>query len=442
MNNKLKLGAAVLAAFALTLGSAGVAFASKTTAETGSNGPVTLISGDDGSIIPEGTTLQWDDPVLAAADPNNLAATFPGDASATTAKFFVAPRGSERTVSAWKASGDSGFKPGTKEIKTPPVSLGQLLYGDWAGLKANGGDFSLGVADLNNNGLTVAGGVAYYVWIHVNAGGTWKFENTTAVVVPPTITAPTEPTDAANTATKTLTITTTAGNSKIHIGAVAGHANDTVRGYFFSTAVPTGQITLTPSGVDVETAGLGLAPGSSHKFVLAQDNGTVIAWNTFTVPASSTSFDTNLTADVTVSEKFQLVAPASTTVNLGSIRRNYTTAPVGLGQFKVIDDRSAQTGWVLNQSALAFAHAGDSYTVPNSALGVAPVASGLPANIHTDAAQIAGSAAYGSTFAHGDAGSSTGEDGVNFDASLTFKAPVDAKVGHYTSVYTLTLVAN
>ena len=38
--------------------------------------------------------------------------------------------------------------------------------------------------------------------------------------------------------------------------------------------------------------------------------------------------------------------------------------------------------------------------------------------------------------------SSTGEDGLGFNANLTFKAPLDAKVGHYTSVYTLTLTAN
>ena len=51
MNNKLKIGAAVFTAFALTLGGAGTAFASQTTTDTGSTGAVYLASGDDGSAI-------------------------------------------------------------------------------------------------------------------------------------------------------------------------------------------------------------------------------------------------------------------------------------------------------------------------------------------------------------------------------------------------------
>lgn len=198
MKNTFKLGLAAVTALALSLGGAGAAFAAQTTTATGSTGAAYAISGDDGSVIPEGTVLNWDDPVLLVPNTANITQTFPGDASATSAKFFAATRGSERTVSGWKAWGDAGFKGSTKELLSPQVTLGNLTAGDFAGLKTTGGDFSLGVANLNNNGLSIAGGVAYYVWIHVNAGGTWTFENTVAA---PTATAPTITTAALNAAT-------------------------------------------------------------------------------------------------------------------------------------------------------------------------------------------------------------------------------------------------
>lgn len=190
MNFKLKAGVAVVTALALSLGGATAAFASQTTTATGSSGATYLVDGDAYTPLVEGATQQWNTTTLAVPNAGDLDQTFPGDSSATGAKFFVAPRGSERVVSAWKAWGDTGFKGSTKEILTPTVSLISLTAGDYAGLKASGGDFSLGVANVNNNGLNIAGGVAYYVWIHVNAGGTWTFENTTeaAVVTAPTIT--------------------------------------------------------------------------------------------------------------------------------------------------------------------------------------------------------------------------------------------------------------
>ncbi|WP_295853208.1 Ig domain-containing protein [uncultured Microbacterium sp.] len=198
MNFKLKAGVAVMTALALSFGGATAAFASQTTTTTGSSGATYLVDGDEYTPLVEGATQQWATTTLAVPNVANLDQTFPGDSSATGAKFFVAPRGSERVVSAWKAWGDTGFKGSTKEILTPTVSLISLTAGDYAGLKANGGDFSLGVANVNNNGLSIAGGVAYYVWIHVNAGGTWTFENTTAAAA---ATAPTITTASLNAAT-------------------------------------------------------------------------------------------------------------------------------------------------------------------------------------------------------------------------------------------------
>lgn len=198
MKMKFKIGVAAITALALSLGGTTAAFAAQTVTTTGSSAPTYLVDGDEYTPLVEGATQRWETTTLAVPNTSNLDQTFPGDSTATAAKFFVAPRGSERTVSAWKAWGDAGFKPGTKEMLMPTVSLVSLTAGDFAGLKTNGGDFSLGVANLNNNGLSIAGGVAYYVWIHVNAGGTWTFENTVAA---PTVTAPTITTASLNAGT-------------------------------------------------------------------------------------------------------------------------------------------------------------------------------------------------------------------------------------------------
>jgi hypothetical protein len=152
--------------------------------------PIYLISGADASPLTPGTQYDFNfaDTALvssvAVPDLDNIDATRTPVASdgALTWIAFIALPGDERTKANWKAWGDSSAIP-AQGVLLGQVTPGYLGNGpNAASVKSNGGTYSLGIAYLKNNDLTVVS--AYYTTINVDAGtGTWTFVNKPADVV-------------------------------------------------------------------------------------------------------------------------------------------------------------------------------------------------------------------------------------------------------------------
>ncbi|KTR97021.1 Ig domain-containing protein [Microbacterium testaceum] len=196
MNIK-KFGTIVAAATAVSLLAGGF---SATAANAATGTPqFYLLDGGDGHLLPDDTVLHWDSQILATPGPtvDDISVLFPGTADATGVAYFIAPQGKETTMSAWTASSDGALTPGTVDIMAPNLTLSGFLFGNWAQVKANGGDFSLGFAWTRNNGLNIADAGVKYVGIHVKPGGDWTFDPQSSG---PSATAPTITTTALDSA--------------------------------------------------------------------------------------------------------------------------------------------------------------------------------------------------------------------------------------------------
>jgi hypothetical protein len=188
ITKKASLYAATAATVAVLLGTAALSSASALEAN-GSNGAYYLIDGGTGQQVPAGTTNQWSSDILGSPSGTDPLALFTGSSDATEVRVFVSPRGSERTPSAWSASSMSGFVGSSKDVQLPAASLATFLLGNPNGVKSAGGNYSLGVAFMKNNGLTVADAGVYYTYISVTAGtGAWTFDTYVPPVAPGTVT--------------------------------------------------------------------------------------------------------------------------------------------------------------------------------------------------------------------------------------------------------------
>lgn len=304
---------------------------------------------------------------------------------------------------------------------------------------SDGGDWITGLAFTNIGGATVYASI--YRTIHVEPGtGKFTFD---PVAVEEEPAGPTGPTEADLTpALQTLTITApTEGSTVIEINAGAANANKTFSIGAFSDRTDLGQITLDANGAGtIDVAGKGLTTGTEHKLFLSESDGTVVAWNTFTLIPSANSDSTDVTVEVKSSNRFEFVAPVATTIDLGDVSRDRTTAPVALGTFSVIDDRDVLLGWNLNINATSFAGPAGA-SIANTALGYAAKAEGgIQTGVKIGTAKTAGSGSFG-VLVEGEANTTTTESGAHFNADLTFKAPVDAVKGAYNSTLTLDLVS-
>ncbi|BAJ75601.1 hypothetical protein MTES_2637 [Microbacterium testaceum StLB037] len=196
MNIK-KFGTIVAAATAVSLLAGGF---SATAANAATPAPqFYLLDNNVGNPVPDGTVLQWDSQVIAAPGPgaDYITTLFKGTSDATGVAYFIAPQGKESTMSAWTASSDGALTPGTVDIMAPNLTLSGFLFGNWAQVKANGGDYSLGFAWTRNNGLNIADAGVKYIGIHVKPGGDWTFDAQSST---PSATAPTITTTALDAA--------------------------------------------------------------------------------------------------------------------------------------------------------------------------------------------------------------------------------------------------
>ncbi|GAA4908089.1 hypothetical protein GCM10025789_29530 [Tessaracoccus lubricantis] len=276
-------------------------------------------------------------------------------------------------------------------------------------------------------------------------------EGTTSVVVSDAV-QPTPPFDGTNSNGATGTID---GNRVVTITTATTEAQVYVYAYANSTLTSFGQRAVTAGAVTV-TAPNNLS--GDVQFVLAKADGTVLGWAQVAVPTSD-KVDGNITAIVNADGKFAdgkfiLVDKSVKKDNVlseGIVNANGLSESVGtLGEVEVIDQRYLSLkGWDLMTNVNAFTHANGTDTIAASALGVAPKLVGAQGAAQPDAsgwapvslgaAQVAGSATYGSVFASQGAGSYT--ESATFDADLTFVAPAGSTKGRYSSTLTLTLVS-
>lgn len=137
-----------------------------------------LLDGGDGHLLADDTVLNWDSQVLGSpsSELETLETPFVGTPDSETISYFVSPRGSENTIASWITIKPAPVPVGTTNLVTPNLSLDGFTVGNWATVKA-GGDYSLGVAFLKNNGQLIADWGVKFIYIHVNPGGagTWTF---------------------------------------------------------------------------------------------------------------------------------------------------------------------------------------------------------------------------------------------------------------------------
>ncbi|WP_448811388.1 hypothetical protein [Agromyces bauzanensis] len=309
---------------------------------------------------------------------------------------------------------------------------------------AQGGQYWYGVAYTTNNGVTTVGAVYREITIEAGTGnytvGPVEVQGPAPahVITEPELVAP-----------ATATLNVPVDSTVVSIDAGAANANKTLKvaAFLNGARVELGSVVFDATGKSTfDVAGKGFGFNTDYKLFAYELGGALgtdevlASWGTFKLTQSMSTNDTTaLTATVTSSNRFELVAPAAATVDLGATRRNTTTAPVALGQFTVFDDRDVLAGWNLNVNATDFAGPANS-VVSKDALGYAPVAVALTPGVTLGAAKTAGSGVFG-IIAEGAVGSSTADVGAVLNTSLTFKAPINAVKGVHTSTLTLDLVS-
>lgn len=180
-----------LAAAALTAALVAAPLTAATAAITpsGSLETMWIWDGSDGAekLIPAGQTIQWGEPVYAHPNDTDYASyttMFTGPQEAKAVSLFLSARGKETSYADRLGKGPNGFNnPDAKTVLAPQVTLQDLGGTDMGTVKANGGDYSLGMVFTDITGVTVY--AATFVHITVQPGGAWTYQPTIDVTDEP-----------------------------------------------------------------------------------------------------------------------------------------------------------------------------------------------------------------------------------------------------------------
>jgi len=342
MNSKLAkrgligLGAAVLSATLVAV----PAFAANAAVvpTVGSAHPLYLISDEDGSGFPAGTVKGWNDSVLADPQPSdpNYQNSFAVPSGTVSVKTFISPRGQESSVSSWNAYGALGLTPGgilLPNLKPSGNTNAGLGSPSGSGAVANaGGDYSLGIAFLNNANQVIE---ADYTFITVTANAnanlaTWTFD----VPVPATP----KPNFAGFAATSGASAVV--GATAVQFSATAANANKTVDVWLEGASSKAATLTLDASGNAIYTSITGLTAGTR---LALTDSGSapavVDAWITaaaVAAPTTAPNSTTDPSTQVTVANPASGATTISVPAGAGNANKTYNvyawSNPTSLGQ--------------------------------------------------------------------------------------------------------------
>ncbi|MFG6444022.1 hypothetical protein ACFXQA_01985 [Microbacterium sp. P07] len=178
---KLNTAKVVLAgALTVVLAGAGVSAASAAITPAGSTSAYYIFDATTEALVADGAPIAFDQ--LVAGYPSDTGFSdydqmFTGPAATTQVYVFVSPRGDERDTSKWLGRQMNGFNDfAAKTVLTPAMLLNNLAGANYASVKANGGNFSAGLAFTSSNGVTVED--VSFVHITVQPGGSWSYTAT------------------------------------------------------------------------------------------------------------------------------------------------------------------------------------------------------------------------------------------------------------------------
>ncbi len=300
------LAAGIVTGLLATLAPVGAAHAAtEPSYPSTSAAPVYLVDGIDNIQYAAGTELPWNAPLNAHIAPIPVPTTpedyetvrMPYAATAEQAITFISTPGGESARSNWQAYGDLVALNG-QGVLLPNVNPSAQINGlpGQAAVKAAGGTYSLGVAYVKNNGLTVVS--AYFTTINVDAGtGTWKFAtpapacNTVNTDIATTTTLAADKTEAEQGQSTVLTATVSASK------AVTGNVE------FYSGTTKIGTTALS-GGTTSHTATVGVVGANTFSAKYVE---SVV--ETGACPAKTTdTFKASTSADVTITGILPAVA--------------------------------------------------------------------------------------------------------------------------------------
>lgn len=185
-----KVKAAFAGALAVALVAGGAASSASADTPT-TSAPPSLESmylwNNDETLLTNTSVIGWGQQVLGY--PKNTDFTdydtyFQASPQAAQPYVFLSPRGKELQPLEWVSKAINGFAPGTKTVLTPNMAPENTAGVNLAAAKANGGEFSLGLAFTDQNAAAVYG--VTFVHITVQPGGNYTYEPTTYVTENPT----------------------------------------------------------------------------------------------------------------------------------------------------------------------------------------------------------------------------------------------------------------
>jgi hypothetical protein len=432
---KMRMAAAGAITIATVLVASGAA--SAIVQGNGSAGAVYLYDGA-GQSTTNSTVFAYNADAIGSSSAANQNGSFTCSNTSLTAAVFLAPSASQSnatTKGSWTAYAELGNLDADKLINTPNLNLSFLNKGSTT-FKDAGGSFYLGVACLNNGGLTVTS--ANYRTISMNAGGAWS---TTDTILTNQFRVTTQPQSQTVAAGANVTFTAAFGGTEPTSGTnIEWQKAESGSNVFaaVSPAVTTG--TLVINNVTVADDN-----GDRYKARVSNDNG--VNWidsdlATLTVSATVGSVDMNAPVVQAVDGTLSLSVPANASVTFGAatLVSNFSTSVGNLPNITVNDARvQSRPGWNLTATVTDFTY--QTNTISKSQLGFTPTfVSATAAGTSVGAALTAGAANWASpVLATGLANNDVGNTIIN--GELKFVAPQKSVAGTYTSKMTLTVAS-